>query len=173
MITYFVHATSRDNLLGVRAGWNNPALSDVGVEQAKGLGESLSSESFDAIYTSDLERAIQTAKLALPNQTIIPEPKLREMNYGILNGQQDSDFPADEKWCIENRYEKGECCLDVENRMRRFLTEAYEPSKRIAVFSHRFPQLALEVILNKLTWQQAIDQDWRTKGGWQPGWRYV
>ena len=44
--------------------------------------------------------------------------------------------------------------------------------KTIGIVAHRAPQLALEVILNNLTWEEAIDKDWRKTGDWQPGWIY-
>ena len=38
--------------------------------------------------------------------------------------------------------------------------------------THHAPQLALEVILNGKTWQQAFAEDWRPLKKWQPGWEY-
>jgi hypothetical protein len=35
------------------------------------------------------------------------------------------------------------------------------------------PQLALEVICNGKTLDEAIDTDWRNTKAWQPGWDYV
>jgi hypothetical protein len=38
--------------------------------------------------------------------------------------------------------------------------------------AHKAPQLALEVILNGKTWEQAIREDWHNQKAWQPGWIY-
>ena len=172
MITYFVHSTSRDNEAGVRAGWNDPELSAKGIEQAETLKGLLTNQDFDSIYASDLKRTIQTVTIALPGMEIVQDSRLREMNYGVLNGRSESEFPEDEYWCVSNRFDGGECCLDVQTRMESFLNDCYDPLKSIAVFSHKYPQLALEVLLNGLSWVQVIDLDWRHTGEWKPGWIY-
>ena len=48
--------------VAVDSGAADPALSDQGVEQARHLADYLSSETFDAVYSSPLRRAIQTAQ---------------------------------------------------------------------------------------------------------------
>ena len=52
-----------------------------------------------------------------------------------------------------------------------FLKENYD-GKPIAIVAHQAPQLALDVILGGKAWEQAIDEDWRKKKAWQPGWNY-
>ena len=37
---------------------------------------------------------------------------------------------------------------------------------------HQAPQLALEVLLNGKTWEQAFADDWRKTKAWKPGWEY-
>ena len=44
--------------------------------------------------------------------------------------------------------------------------------KTIALVAHKAPQLALDVITKNITWEQAIEQDWRKTKNWQPGWIY-
>ena len=44
--------------------------------------------------------------------------------------------------------------------------------KTIALVAHKAPQLALDVITKGMTWQEAIDSDWRKTKNWQPGWMY-
>lgn len=172
MITYFVHSTSIDNEAGVRSGWNNPDLSDKGYEQAESLRDYLSASRFDAVYASDLIRAIHTATAVFPNIQVVQDSRLREMNYGVLNGKPGTEFPDDKTWCVEHRFEQGENCADVQSRMESFLGDVYNPSRNIAIFSHKYPQLALEVVLNGLSWIDALAQDWRHKGEWKPGWQY-
>ncbi len=41
--------------------------------------------------------------------------------------------------------------------------------KTIALVAHRAPQLALDVITKNITWEQAIEQDWRKTKNWQLG----
>lgn len=60
--------------------------------------------------------------------------------------------------------------------MRSFLDDVLKnyDGKRVAIVSHRAPQLALEVIVNRKDWRKAIEDDWRNKNPkeWQPGWEY-
>ena len=64
---------------------------------------------------------------------------------------------------------------DVEKRIREFinfLKEKY-PGKTVGILAHRAPQLALDVIIKGLSWEDAILSDWRKTGAWQPGWEYI
>ena len=72
-------------------------------------------------------------------------------------------------------FPNGECLRDVEARMKSFvdfLKENYD-GKKVAIVSHRAPQLALDVILNNKRWEEAVEQDWRNTKAWQPGWKFV
>ena len=64
---------------------------------------------------------------------------------------------------------------DVEKRLRDFcqyLLDNYN-NKTIALVAHKAPQLALEVITKNITWEEAINKDWRKTKSWQPGWEYI
>lgn len=172
MLTYFPHATSMDNEAGRRSGWADPPLSEIGVAQARQLRGLIADRRFDAVFVSDLQRAVQTAELAFPEVEIRLDPRLREMNYGWLNGAPESAFDEDEARFIEYPLKQGECCRDVQRRIEEFLQECYAPDSEVAIISHRFPQLALEVIFNSHSWHAAIERDWRHVGAWQLGWVY-
>jgi len=63
-------------------------LNENGRKQAQALAKKIIEYSVDAIYSSDLSRAAETATilasaLELP---VIPEPRLREMHVGIFQG---------------------------------------------------------------------------------------
>src|SRR5690606_6791862 len=64
------------------------ALNAEGERQVAALGRALANESLDAIYSSDLRRAMQTAQsIAAPRRMAIrSEPALRERCYGVLEG---------------------------------------------------------------------------------------
>ena len=173
-LTYFAHSTSKDNEARIRSGWSDVPLSPKGIEQTQSLCRQCAAISFDAIFCSDLQRAAETAKIAFPGRAVVHDPRLREMNYGMLNGCAAKAFSGDPLECIHTPYNTGENCLDVERRIRAFLNERIStlPSGSIAIISHKYPQLALEVICNNATWEQAILNDWREEGNWQPRWRY-
>jgi broad specificity phosphatase PhoE len=174
-LTYFAHSTSKDNEAGIRSGWSDVSLSERGREQAQSLLRQCAGSFFDAIFCSDLKRAVETAEVVFPGRKLVLDSRLREMNYGVLNGRPSGEFPSDELECIHTRYASGENCLDVEGRVRQFLEERILAFRggNIAIVSHKYPQLALEVVCNKTTWEEAILNDWRKVGFWRPGWRYV
>ena len=62
----------------------DPPLSGTGWAQAEQLGRRLESVKFDAIYCSDLTRALCTAKLlgSFVRCSIFVEPALREIDMG-------------------------------------------------------------------------------------------
>ncbi|MDB5761872.1 MAG: histidine phosphatase family protein [Herminiimonas sp.] len=64
------------------------ALNAEGERQAAALGQALSAEPVDAIFASDLQRAMQTAQaIAAPRAMAIHiEPALRERCYGAFEG---------------------------------------------------------------------------------------
>jgi probable phosphoglycerate mutase len=66
------------------AGWADVPLTARGEEQACALRPLLAAERFDGVWSSDLRRAVATARLAWgePRQ----DERLREMSFGSLEG---------------------------------------------------------------------------------------
>lgn len=171
-IIYFVHGTTYDNASKKCSGWNQVKLNDLGREQAENLGKINSNIKFDIIFTSDLIRAIESADIAFPKRPKIQDKRLRECNYGLLDGKDKHLIVYEEH--INTPFPNGESLIDVEKRINEFinyLKENYE-GKTIGIVAHRATQLAFEVITKKITWQEAISTDWRKDGSWQPGWEY-
>lgn len=84
-------------------GQSDVPLNDLGRRQAEALAARLRRQTFDAIHSSDLSRAHETARLVFPNQTIVPEPRLRELNFGSFEGKtwdqlQESDAAMLKRW---------------------------------------------------------------------------
>jgi probable phosphoglycerate mutase len=67
------------------AGWADLPLTEHGEAQARALRPVLAGERFDAVWSSDLVRAVLTARLAWgePRQ----DRRLRELSFGELEGQ--------------------------------------------------------------------------------------
>jgi probable phosphoglycerate mutase len=63
-------------------------LSEVGQRQALALGRALAAERIDAIYSSDLGRALQTAQAVAAHHPLElrTDPALRERAYGVFEG---------------------------------------------------------------------------------------
>jgi probable phosphoglycerate mutase len=66
------------------AGWSDPPLTETGRRQAVALRELLDGRHFDRVWSSDLDRAVTTAKLAWGEPR--PDDRLREINFGDLEG---------------------------------------------------------------------------------------
>jgi 2,3-bisphosphoglycerate-dependent phosphoglycerate mutase len=78
-------------------GHMDSPLSDLGMRQAKALALRLSTKKFDAVYSSDSGRAIQTSTIAFPRQNLCLDARLREMHYGILEGRTRAEFSLEEE----------------------------------------------------------------------------
>lgn len=174
-ILYFVHGTTTDNQDKLCSGWKEAMLNDLGREQAINLGKVSRerNDNFDIMFTSDLKRAVESSRLAFSDIEKITDKRLRECNYGDLDGKHKSLVIYEDH--IEDKFPNGESLIDVENRMREFvefLKENYD-GKTVGIVAHRAPQLALEVITKGISWEEANKNDWRKTGDWQPGWEYI
>ena len=175
-ITYFVHGTTTDNEQHISSGWKDVGLSNLGKKQSIELKEQTKNKKFDVIFCSDLKRAHDSAKLAWQGiYQIISDARLRECNYGKLNGALSEIVePMQESECITKPFPEGESYEDVKARVADFLDflkQNYD-GKSIAIVAHKAPQLALDVLLKGKTWEQALADDWRKTKSWQPGWDY-
>lgn len=82
-------------------GQSDVPLSDAGRAQARALVGRLEREPLTAAYVSDLGRAVETAEIILAGRDVplIKESRLREMNFGALEGLTFKDayarYPAE------------------------------------------------------------------------------
>ena len=69
-------------------GQSDVPLSELGRRQAELVAERLVGQEIDAVYASDLKRAWETAQIIVGKNglSIISEPRLRELKFGILEG---------------------------------------------------------------------------------------
>lgn len=174
-ITYFVHSITEDNEKGLATGWMQGKLSEEGVKRALRLEADVSNRDFDAVFCSDLKRAIQSTELFFNNKfPIFIDWRLRECNYGEYDGMPATVFKKDrEQDYILKPYPSGESYKDVENRIISFLGDLNNFNySHVAIVAHQAPQLALDVLLHKQSWEEAITNDWRKSKSWQPGWEY-
>lgn len=168
-VIYFVHGTTTDNEIKHASGWDEALLSDKGKLQAEELRKKIDLNQIDVVFCSDLKRAVESANIIFKNdKKIIIDNRLRECNYGELNGKDSSKVIYENH--IFEKFPDGESLVDVEKRVRdfcKFLINEYD-NKNVAIVAHKAPQLALEVITKNVTWKNAIENDWRKTKNWQP-----
>ena len=92
MRVYIVrHGESRTNQNGLWTGWLDEPLTDKGREDARRAASILKNVRFDKVYSSDLQRAMETAKIATAENDCNCEPELnsllREINVGEIAGK--------------------------------------------------------------------------------------
>lgn len=143
------HGQSTANRDAVLAGWTDVSLTDQGHSQARGAAQrllALNALGFDAIISSDLTRALQTAApiseaLGLP---IIKEPGLRELHLGrwenlSFQEVQQSEPELADQWLMAGLsfcYPEGESIKDVIERAKVVIDGYLEKHDRLLVVAH-------------------------------------
>jgi len=129
------------------AGWTPGVhLNDVGRRQAEALVERLAPIELEAIYSSPLERALETAvPLARARGLkVIRMRDLGEVRYGDWQGKSLSQLKKRKEWAIVQmapsvmRFPNGESLREMQNRavagIERII--AAHPKGNVAAFSH-------------------------------------
>ncbi|MCA9793539.1 MAG: histidine phosphatase family protein [Candidatus Eremiobacteraeota bacterium] len=78
------HGQTEWNADGKVCGWFDAALTEHGREQARGLRGFLAAHQFTSVWSSDLSRAVETARLALGPARA--DARLREFHFGDVEG---------------------------------------------------------------------------------------
>jgi probable phosphoglycerate mutase len=79
------HGETTWNEEGLISGWSDPPLTEQGREQARALRAVFQGGAYAGVWSSDLQRAVQTAELAWGQPT--QDPRIRELNFGDLEAQ--------------------------------------------------------------------------------------
>ena len=137
------HGQTIWNAEGRAQGQLDSSLSELGVKQAERLRKRLKHETFDAVYSSDSGRAVQTANIALPGADLVLEPRLREISFGVLEGKTQAERSAEDcqiwDYILEDRFARaptgGETWQEHIERVGSWL-EALSHSGKVAAFTH-------------------------------------
>lgn len=138
------HAETDWNIHHRFQGSSDQPLNANGESQARNLSVQLDGQDFDAIYTSDLIRVQETARLA-GIQTAKLESRLREISFGMFEGLTYAEIKEQHPVTLAE-WEKdrtrnphgGDTLEDVEGRVRAFYDElrVEHPDERVLVFAH-------------------------------------
>ena len=142
------HGQSEGNAEGRFGGHTATPLSARGRRQAEATARALSSETFSAIYSSDLPRAVETAMplARLTGLEVQRTEAFRERSVGVMEGltfeEAAAHHPEQYAALIRRDFEHvllgGESYRQMLDRAARELDRAIEQHKggRIAVFTH-------------------------------------
>lgn len=92
MEVYFVrHGQTIFNLMSKMQGWSDSPLTDVGIDDLKKTGNYLRNVHFDALYSSDLKRAMDTAEIInseneASSLNLQTSKNFREIFFGSFEG---------------------------------------------------------------------------------------
>ncbi|HJM76363.1 MAG TPA: histidine phosphatase family protein [Dehalococcoidia bacterium] len=163
-ITFVSHSTSLDNEAA------SPRATSM--SRSPNWGTKLAGRPFDAVYSSDLQRASKTARIAFADRGIplIEDARLRECDYGELTRAPRETVAAARPNCIERPFPGGESDNDATARMRAFLDQlaAERDGQAVVIVGHRATHDCLVHLATGMPLADTITRDWE----WRPGWDY-
>jgi broad specificity phosphatase PhoE len=172
-LIYETHSRTVDNERGIATGWLPGELSADGRRFAQELGRRWKDTDLAAVYTSDLRRAVQTAEIAFAGRSIlvVKDRRLRECNYGALNGMPVTRLEAERAQHLDTPYPDGQSYRQVVDGMRSFLRQVaprYQ-NQTILVIAHSANRWALQCLLDGRMLEALVGAPF----DWQPGWRFT
>lgn len=142
------HSLSEYNAKGLWTGWDDPDLTEQGIEDAKKSGESLKDIRFDLAFIAPFKRNRETLSqikkvLGQENLRVTESDEIRERNYGVFTGKN--------KWEV-----KKEIGDEEFQKLRRGWDYPVEKGESLKQVSERFIPFYLSSILPKLKEGQNI-----------------
>ncbi|WP_433892068.1 histidine phosphatase family protein [Streptomyces sp. CA-111067] len=172
-IVYETHATTTDNEAGIATDRLPGLLSPQGRRQAAELGARRRPQGFAAVFTSDLHRAVETARIAFPDgrPPVHQDSRLRECDYGELNGQPVALIARQRVHRIDEPFPGGQSYRQVVAATDAFLHDlaARWDGRRVLVIAHSANRWALDCLLGGAALHDLV----QAPPAWQPGWNYT
>lgn len=172
MKVYFAtHSTTTDNEIGVASGWKDVELSQLGIQQARELGDRFEDIRLDLICCSDLERAVETVRIAFGNRIpVIIDKRLREINYGDLSGKPAEIVNQMRKKRIDEPFPNGESYKQAIARVHDFCRELKDrhAEKVILIVGHSATRFGLYTLVGNRTLEDCLSAPFV----WRPYWEY-
>lgn len=172
-IVFETHSISTDNERGIATGWLEGSLSATGRRLAAELGIRRRDDRLDAVFTSDLGRAVETAAIAFDSAAvpIFADSRLRECNYGECNGMPVAELELVRAENVDRPFPGGESYREVARRVAEFLTDLKtgHEGERVIVIGHS----ATKWSLDHLVLGRALEELVVAPFDWRPGWDYA
>ena len=166
MITVYFeyHARTIDNEAGIASGNYDVALSDAGRKMAAGEAHRSRGIHLDAVFTSDMRRAHETATIMFVerNVLVVQDARLREIDYGDLTRHPHAEVSAVRRQCITKPFPNGESYELVVQRMQSFLDDVKKgyDRKTVLVIGHGATRIGLEHLVNGVSLADALTTRW-------------
>jgi broad specificity phosphatase PhoE len=172
-IVYETHALTEDNERGIATGWLPGRLSERGRANAAETGRRRRDDGIAAVFTSDLRRAAETARIAFADTgiPILHDWRLRECDFGTRNGTPADEIRRDRLEHCDRPYPGGESHSQAIARVAGLLADL--PSRwdgqRVMLIGHMSAYRALERLRTGRSVRELVAADFE----WQAeGWEY-
>jgi len=167
-LIYETHSITVDNENGIATGWLPGELSAEGRRVATEIGPRRADA--DVVFSSDLRRAVQTVELSGLTVPHLQDWRLRECNYGSLNGAPVGALEP-RLARVEEPFPGGQSYMDVVQLTRSVLADIkrWYDEQTVLVIAHSANRWALEYLLGSgAPMEELIEAPF----DWQPGWEY-
>ena len=130
------HGETIENKQHILQGQTHGKLTEKGVSRTKELADYLTSIEMDICFTSDLQRAVDTASIIAsknPGMKLIKDIRLRERYLGDLQGK-----PIPDNWNGMNYHENAEPMEKLIERVKSFIADIQlnHGEDRVLIVSH-------------------------------------
>ena len=143
------HGQTSFNLKKIYCSFTDVGLNKFGIKQAEKLRTRLTKENIHRVYSSDLKRALQFAKLVFRGFVIEKSAELREMDFGIFEGLTHSQllkkYPKLYRAWLNNPFNtvipNGDRFYDFRARIKMFVKKIITADKNrtVAFVTHAGP----------------------------------
>ena len=153
------HGETEYNQRGCYYGWTDCSLNEKGIIQGRALGKAFETIPLDAVVSSDLKRAVETASLLKDCRRVL-DHRLRELNFGFWEGKHHQEIMESykehwEQWASDWMHAaptEGESFHSMYLRIKGCMEEllATYKDKNIAIVSHNGPLRIITAYLLEL-----------------------
>ena len=135
------HGETVDNARQIMQGQTQGELNEKGRAQAQTVARRMAAETVDAVVSSDLRRAVQTAEIIAVQHglPVLTTPLLRERDWGSFTGRYIPDLQG-ETW--PDDIESEETLLSRACSFLLYITATY-PGKRVVAVGHGITNKAI------------------------------
>lgn len=157
------HGRVPSNDKKIVGGRTNEQLTEVGIKQAEYVKDKLKDISFDAIFSSNVKRAVQTAEIINIHELVIHlDERIAERDPGLMLGRsrKDIDKAMWNSLSLDRTPEGTETLKLGLIRTRDFLNDVYDKyqEKKVLIVTHNFICKCIWMLVNDITESDQISE---------------